>query len=144
MYSQTAKQHDFRLPDHKGKVFVLSKQKSKLVILYFFNPLLSVCTNDIIHLIQMQNRYKNKDVSFVGMTDYSQSSELEIMKMSIRYKLNFPVLKTGNDVKEDLGGIYTIPAIVMLDRKGRILERFNGYINTEGLSARIERYLNGK
>lgn len=119
---------DFRLKDLKsGKDFVLSEQKGKVVLIDFWATWCGPCRMAIPHLIELQNEYKGKGFTLVGVS-LDQQGEAVVNPFMKSWKLNYPVVVDQmGEVAKSYGGIRSIPTYLLVDKQGLVVNYFVGY-----------------
>jgi thiol-disulfide isomerase/thioredoxin len=107
-----------------GKTHKLSDFRGKVVVLEFWGVWCSPCINGIPAIKQLQKKYRNKDVVFIGMhtagTDMSQiRSLLELKEWNM-----LTAIEEGTDQTDSATstryGVRGYPTTVIIDRHGRI------------------------
>ena len=58
------------------------------------------------------------------------------------YKINYPIVKGDENVVYSFGGIKSIPTTFVLDREGKVIEKFQGFVPKETLVGKINSILN--
>jgi len=94
------------------------------------------------HNVEMVEKYRKEPFAVVGVNSDARgrSGLAEIVK---QHELNYPSAVAG----ADLGGIETEyhvgthPTIFLLNRKGVICHKFEGYVEPARLTAAVERLL---
>lgn len=121
---------DFALKDYVGKPYRLSDfEDSPLVVVAFLGtecPLVKLYAR---RLADMQAKYKDRGVAFIGINANQQDSLTEIAHHARVHKLNFPVLKDPrNEVADQLAAERT-PEVFLLDKQ-RVV-RYHGRIDDQ-------------
>lgn len=93
-------------PDLTGRVYVLE----------FWATWCPPCVQSIPHMIELANKYKNKDVPFIGVSVDSSSEPVKKMvkESGITYYVG---MDNGLSEKFSFGGI---PAAFIIDRSGKV------------------------
>ncbi|MCK4666141.1 TonB family protein [Candidatus Dependentiae bacterium] len=119
---------DFELTDINGKVWKLSDLKGKVVVMDFWATWCAPCVKEMKELIPILEKYKNRD-DFIFLTINSENLKKEdydkfIKKLGVN---DFPtLLDTGNKVNSAYG-INAIPALVVIDKEGKVASHIVGY-----------------
>ncbi len=115
---------EFRLSDIQGRTVSLSDFRGKVVILDFWATWCPPCRREIPDLISLQSQYKGEGLQIVGVA----LDEPDKVKGFAQYmQMNYPVLLGNDDVSALYGGISGIPTTFIIDRKGKIVQRFEGF-----------------
>lgn len=120
----------FALPDYIGKEFRLADFKeSKLVVVAFLGTECPIVKLYAARLAEMDAKYKDKGVAFVGINANQQDSLTEIAHLARLQKIAFPLLKdVGNKVADQFAAERT-PEVFVLDAD-RVV-RYHGRIDDQ-------------
>jgi thiol-disulfide isomerase/thioredoxin len=132
---------DFTLPRvNSSKVFQLSKQRGKVVLVDFWATWCPPCRMSIPHLIDLQKEHGGKNFTVVGVSLDQQSQVLP--PFVTQWKMNYPVVNDSDGaVARAYGGIRSIPTGVLIDRHGKVITGFVGYHPKEEMEAMVEQAL---
>ena len=126
---------EFRLKDIDGRAVSLSDFRGKVVILDFWATWCPPCRREIPDLISLQTQYKARGLQIVGVA----LDEPDKVKGFAQYTgMNYPVLLGNDDVSALYGGISGIPTTFIIDRNGKIAERFIGFTERSVFEAGIK------
>lgn len=149
-YAQKSKQlaEDFSGVDVNGQPVAMSELKGKIIVITFWTTHCPICHEEIPKLNKLAAQYKNQDVAFIGLTTENQHNVENYLKFQ---NFDFTIVpdsfgallkyadKTGN------GSIRMgYPAHFLINQKGEIEFKTEGFAKTEQLSAGIARLLNQK
>lgn len=124
----------FTLKDISGKNVSLADFKGKVVVLDFWATWCPPCRKEIPDFISIQNEYGARGVQVVGIA----LDELPKVQAFARSNgMNYPVLMGNDAITAQYGGIEGIPTTFIIDRKGKIVERFEGFRPRETFVAAI-------
>ncbi len=128
----------FTLPDISGKSVSLADFKGKVVVLDFWATWCPPCRKEIPDFISIQNEYGSKGVQVVGIA----LDELPKVRAFVQANgMNYPVLMGTDAITALYGGIEGIPTTFIIDRNGKIVERFEGFRPRATFVAAISRLL---
>jgi peroxiredoxin len=114
----------FTLNDISGKSVSLADFKGKVVILDFWATWCPPCRREIPDFISIQKEYGGRGVQVVGIA----LDELPKVQAFVRDNgMQYPVLIGDDNVVARYGGIEGIPTTFIIDRSGKIVERFEGF-----------------
>lgn len=122
---------DLSFKDMSGKDVRLSDYKGKIIFLNFWATWCGPCKLEIPHFIELQEKYRDKGVVFLGL---SVDDPVEKLKpFADKYKINYPVLVgLGEDDKQEaFGPVYGIPTTFIIDRRGNICRQHQGLATKE-------------
>ncbi|MPY87079.1 MAG: redoxin domain-containing protein [Luteitalea sp.] len=132
---------DFTLPDTNGKQVRLSDFQGKVLAINFWATWCGPCRVEIPHFIELQERYQDKDFTFVGISVEDDSLD-PIKEFAKAYKINYPVLQGTHDAA--LQQEYPLPGIpvtLLLARDGTVCKRFIGFPGEEPFEEAIKALL---
>jgi peroxiredoxin len=132
---------DFELTDLSGKKVRLSDLKGKVVILDFWATWCGPCRMEIPDLVKLQSKYGAKGLTIVGLT--VTSPEKDVRSFAQAQGMNYPVLLDADDLTNRYGGIVGIPTTFVVDRQGRITQKFIGVMSTQTFEEAIQPLLAG-
>lgn len=131
---------DFQLPTVMAGDLRLSDFRGRVVLLDFLASWCRPCKDAIPHLNQLQREHGGKGLSVIG---YSvDTGGLHAMKpFVVRNGVEFPVVLGSMDQARRLGQVKVLPTTLIIDPQGRVVERFEGFVNEERLLAAVKPYL---
>jgi len=137
---------DFNLPDLKGNLHALKDFRGEVVVLNFWATWCPPCLEETPKLKDLHLRYKDSGVHVIGIALDKDSLDLVrpfVKANNISYTILkgdqeiFTTLSAGSSVEEFKG----VPTTLIIDRKGRIRERFDGSFELEQLEDRLRSLL---
>ena len=128
---------DFSLPSLDGKTVRLSDFHGKVVILDFWATWCPPCRMEIPHFISLYNKYKNKGLEVVGIAlDNEGVSAVQPFAQS--NGINYALVIGNQKVAQDYGGIRGIPTTFIIDRSGRIVQKYVGYHDEQVFESAVQ------
>lgn len=102
--------------------------KGKVIVLDFWATYCPPCLQEIPHLNDLQAKYKDQGFEIIGLHVGGEEDRPRVPSFAERLKINY-TLATPED---DLTGFVfqsdsTIPQTLILNREGKLVERFVGY-----------------
>lgn len=128
----TALENGILFDDYKGKVVLLS----------FFATWCPPCITEIPHLNAIQNDFKEKvQIVAILLEESKTNSEIEVFIQN--HKINYPVTNCRDNfiLSEALGGIRSLPTLVIYDKNGNYHEHFVGAVPQEMIEEEIRKAL---
>lgn len=112
----------------KFKDLNISGYDNKIVFLDFFSTSCGPCRDEIPHLVNLQEKYKD-DFAVIGILVENKTLE-EIKDFAQLFQINYQVTDAGKDyVMTDLvGGVRGIPAMFMFDKSGKYFTHYIGAV----------------
>lgn len=141
LFAEGEKAPDFSLPDTEGNEFHLSDTAGKIVILDFWATWCPPCQETVPHLNELQKKYGAQGLQVVGVA--LDRKGLRVVKpFAKKYDISYKLLVGDySKVIEDYGGIDGIPTLFLIDRQGRIVTKFEGYVEEQELEDAVKKLL---
>jgi peroxiredoxin len=117
---------EFSLADIKGNVVNLSDYKGKVVIIDFWATWCPPCRKGIPDFVELQSEYGEENLVVLGIS-VDQGDLSVVPAFAKEYKINYPVLYATMEVVSTYGGVSGIPTTFIIDRDGKVRNRFVGY-----------------
>lgn len=139
----TAKQHsvapDFSLPQLNGQLLQLSACRGKVVLLDFWATWCTPCREEIPHLVELQNKYRDRGLEIIGVS--MDDSPDPVREFYQRFQMNYPVVMGNAEIGERYGGVLGLPIAFIIDRDGRIYAKHIGAIEASVLEQDVRAVL---
>ncbi len=121
---------DFSLENLKGEKVTLKEYRGKVVLLDFWATWCPPCRYSIPGMVKMQEKYKDKGLVVLGisMDDPRKADNKYIREFCEKYEVNYVVLRSDENVVKSYfgnGGV-AIPTVFVIDREGKVKEKFVG------------------
>ncbi len=129
---------EFRLLDLQGRPVALSAFRGKVVILDFWATWCPPCRREIPDFVSLQNQYKDQGLQIVGV---ALDEADKVHGFAEANGMNYPVLLGDDNVAALYGGISGIPTTFIIDRRGNIVERFEGFTQRSVFESKIKQLL---
>lgn len=131
--------------ESQAELLKLSDLKGKIVIIDFWATWCPPCRKGIPDFVELKEEYKDKGLEIVGISldaiSRGGATANDVGPFMAEYKINYPIVKGDENVVYSFGGIKTIPTTFVLDREGKVIEKF-GYVPKETLVSKINSILN--
>lgn len=112
-----------------GNVVKSDEFSGDVMLITFFATWCAPCVMEVPTFIELQNKYSDKGFSIVAISvDQAESSE--VASFAKKNGINYPVLMATNSVLQAFGGVYGIPTSFMVNRKGEVVKRYTGYVDS--------------
>jgi len=120
---------DATLPDmQSGKDIPLGSLLSKKVtFITFWASWCPPCRMELPELQKLYNKYKGKGFQVIGINLDRDSSVKRAIEFAKKLKLTFPILRDSKEKLTAPMGISSIPTMLIVDGKGKIIEAHQGF-----------------
>lgn len=136
---------DFTAEGMDGKTYSLSQLQGKVVLITFWSTRCEICHAEIPKLNLVADRYRGKDVVFLGIT---MDNQVKVNPYLRENPFNFNILPNSFGVflkyaDKDAGGNVNMgfPAHFLIDRTGTIKFRASGWDKSPDVDSQISRLL---
>lgn len=129
---------NFQWKDENGKIKSIKDFKGKVVIIDFWATWCPPCRAEIPHFIELAKEYRGKDFVMLGVSVDEGKSVVE--KYVKSYKMNYLQVVVKADVISAYG-VQPIPTSFILNKEGKIVNRFLGYRDKEVFENEIKKHL---
>jgi len=109
---------DFQLEGIGGQTIKLSELKGKVVLLDFWATWCGPCVQEMPHLIELYEKYKERGFEVLAISVDAKSERYKVAPFVAEHKMTFPVL-----FDEGVGALYKVkayPTTIFIDRQGNV------------------------
>ncbi|MGD2279165.1 MAG: TlpA disulfide reductase family protein, partial [Candidatus Omnitrophota bacterium] len=117
-----------------------SSTRGKVVILDFWATWCPPCTAEIPHFVELYKEYRERGLEIVGVA-LDRGGASTVKPFAERNGMNYTVVIGDQRITADYGGIRGIPTTFVVDRQGRIAQKFVGYREKEVFEEAIKSLL---
>ncbi len=139
------------LTDIQGKSYPLRATQNgikfdglegKVVLLDFFATWCPPCRAEIPHLVNLQEKYKGK-IQILSILMEEDKDNQDVIAFSKEHTFNFPILNSKENflLSQALGGIRSLPTLVMYDKEGNYFTHYVGAAPEEMIEADLKKAL---
>ncbi len=122
---------EFELLD--GSLSKIADRKGKVVLLNLWATWCGPCRGEIPHLVEMQDKYRDKGFTVVGLdigfSEGGQEEVADIKRFAEKFKINYELARDINDLDikfNNLAKFNGVPQSYLIDREGRLRAIFLG------------------
>jgi len=136
---------DFKFKDLENNARTYSELKGeKLTLIDFWATWCGPCNKAIPELNKIYSLYKTKGVEIIGINCDGPRSVIKVGPLSKALQIQYPVLiDLNSELKTELN-IITLPTLIIVNSKGKIVWTHEGFVtgDTEVIISEIEKHLN--
>jgi peroxiredoxin len=122
--------------DLSGQKIALEKYRGKVVLLNFWATWCAGCQVELPKFSAWQKKYGPQGFSVLAVS--MDDSAAPVRKTVRRLQLDFPVVMGDARLGEEYGGLLGLPVTYLIDRKGKILAKFNGDSDVDDMERTIQ------
>lgn len=115
--------------------------QGKVFLVNFWATWCPPCRKEIPSLVKIQEKYRDKGLVVVGIS-MDEGGRSMVGKFLDKQGVNYPVIIGDSSMAKGFGGVIGVPASFLVDRKGELIWRFDGYASEDQLRVELEKLLN--
>ena len=124
-----------------GEKLALADLRGKVVLVNFWATYCASCLREMPKLVETHRKFSGQPYETVAVAVRQDSPDL-VARMAGQRSLPFKVaFDASGEIAGTFGGIKLTPTTFVLDKRGRVLQRFNGEPDWGSLHALVERAL---
>jgi len=112
----------------------------KVVLVNFWATWCPPCRKELPSLAKLQESYRSKGLVVVGVAMDDGGSSM-VGKFLDKQGIHYPVIIGDSSISKGFGGVIGVPASFLVDRKGELVRRYDGYASEEELREDLEKLL---
>ena len=117
-----------------GTKWSLGANRGRVVVLNFWATWCEPCRTEVPYLVKIADEFGKPGVNVVGVSLDEPGSEI-VKKFAAEYKINYPILFPEPD--SPFSKIDNLPMTLLIDREGRLANKYTGAVPEKVLRADI-------
>jgi thiol-disulfide isomerase/thioredoxin len=122
-----------------GENISSKSSRGKVALIVYWATWCAPCLEEIPALIALRDEYGRQDVDIIGVSLDQPSKDIDTF-VSAR-DINYEIVRNTESLDKAFGPISYIPTIVVLDRNGKVQQRYTGLVGKSVLQDQIETLL---
>lgn len=114
-----------RVTTTSGQPITLNNYKGYVLVMDFFATWCIPCKEAIPHMVSLKQKYGKQGLQILGVS-VDEGSDRDVKNFIAERRINYPVAIAGEEMQNDYG-LRSIPTIYIINKKGVIAERFQGF-----------------
>ena len=124
-----------------GEPFVTSELRGKVVVVNFWATWCPDCIKEMPKLVDTHRKFAGRDYETIAVAVRQDKPE-DVVRFNATHALPFRIaLDRSGEVAREFGNVRITPTTLVIDKKGKILQRYVGEPNWSELHKLIEREL---
>ncbi|MCI0350502.1 MAG: TlpA family protein disulfide reductase [Acidobacteriales bacterium] len=116
----------FIVTDLNGEEISAATLKGKIALVDFWATWCPPCRREIPHFNQLYAEYRNQGLIIIGLALDEKAAE--VRKFMRQQPIDYPVALASHELQQQFGGIEVYQTAILVDREGRVIKRYLGYI----------------
>ncbi len=122
-----------------GKIYKWEDLQGKVLIIDFWATWCQPCRKSLPELDAIYKEYNGKVVVIGFSKDDSEEEVKNFLEKEV--KASYPIAMSNPKLEKMFGGILGLPTSFLVDKDGKVVRRFLGYVPKEVLEENIKRLL---
>ncbi|MEC7906696.1 MAG: TlpA disulfide reductase family protein [Verrucomicrobiota bacterium] len=122
-----------------GEDISSESSRGKVALIVYWATWCAPCLEEIPALIALRNEFGHQDVDIIGVSLDQPSKDID--KFVSSREINYEIVRNTETLDKAFGPIRYIPTIVVLDRNGKVQQRYTGLVGKNVLQDQIETLL---
>ncbi len=117
---------ELTLTDLGGRQIRLGELRGRAVLITFWATWCGPCRQEIPQLVRWQETYGGRGLTILGISLDQQGLPVVRTFVRERPEISYTIIPNGARAAEAFGGVERIPTAFLLDKRGRVVARFQG------------------
>jgi thiol-disulfide isomerase/thioredoxin len=132
----------FTVTDLSGQQISPATLKGKVALIDFWATWCPPCRKEIPHFNKLYAEYRDRGLIVIGLALDEKAAEVRNFMRQL--PIDYPVALASPEVQQQFGGIEVYPTAFLVDREGRIVKKYLGYIYPDEFDQDVKALLGGQ
>lgn len=132
----------FIVTDLNGQEISPATLKGKAVLVDFWATWCPPCRKEIPHLNKLYAEHRHQGLIVIGLALDEKAAEVRTFMR--RQPIDYPVALASTELQQQFGRIEVYPTAFLVDREGRIIKKYLGYIYPDEFNQDVKALLSRK
>lgn len=114
--------------------------QGKVVLVNFWATWCPPCRKEIPSLMKLQDKYRDKGFAVVGVS-LDEGGRTMVGTFLEKQGVKYPVILGDSTLAKGFGGVIGVPASFLVDRRGELIRRYDGFVAEDELRGDLEKLL---
>lgn len=116
--------------------------KGKVVLIDYWATWCPPCRKEIPHFNKLHAKYRNQGLVVIGLA--LDEKVMEVRTFMRQVPIEYPIALASPELQQQFGGIEVYPTAFLVDREGRIIKKYLGYIYPDEFNQDVKALLGGQ
>lgn len=108
-----------------GQQVTMANYQGYVLVIDLFATWCPPCKASVPHLVALNKKYQKQGLQILGLS-IQEGEEEEVAEFITEKRINYPVAIVDKKVADDYGAT-TIPQLIVINKKGAVVEVYKGY-----------------
>ena len=132
----------FAVTDFSGQEISPATLKGKVALIDFWATWCPPCRKEIPHFNQLYARHREQGLIVIGLALDDKAAEVRTFMRQM--PIDYPVALASPELQRQFSGIEVYPTAFLVDREGRVIKKYLGYIYPDEFNQDVKALLGGQ
>jgi cytochrome c biogenesis protein CcmG, thiol:disulfide interchange protein DsbE len=123
---------NFKVVTTSGQTVTLENYRGYVLVLDFFATWCIPCRSSVPHIVEVNRKFGKQGLQVLGLSA-KEDDEHDLTSFGKEYHVNYPLALAGESVQTNYG-IFSVPVMFIIDKKGKVAEVYRGFNDEIGRS----------
>ncbi len=122
-----------------GKTLSSESSKGKVTVIVYWATWCAPCREEIPTLVALREEFSPDELTIVGVSLDQSSTSID--KFVTSNRINYDIARNNDSLEQAFGPIRYIPTTLVLDRNGKVQQRYTGLVASHVIRGKVETLL---